>query len=281
MLRSFGIRVLLTLGLLPGVADADCAPRDFLTIPLPATSGMQAIAVALELAYPGVHVDPDTNSVRFADGTILPLGALRGLPDRQRLAAPTIAEQFEQPYPLQFDPTLRRTPWHDPGRARNSAFFTTLYFATEAEVTRDLRQVSYTGPTQRARFAMTTRYCVAQQLQAALHLIADEGSEMDKYFHAVGGSFNWRRIAGTERLSTHSFGIAMDLNPGLGGYWRWSGRTEGDAGEYATEIPQELVHHMERFGFIWGGKWHHFDGMHFEYRPELILHARMRSELPN
>jgi hypothetical protein len=35
---------------------------------------------------------------------------------------------------------------------------------------------------------------------------------------------------------------------------------------------------MERFGFIWGGKWHHFDGMHFEYRPELILYARLVQE---
>jgi hypothetical protein len=27
---------------------------------------------------------------------------------------------------------------------------------------------------------------------------------------------------------------------------------------------------FERHGFIWGGKWGHFDTMHFEYRPELL-----------
>jgi hypothetical protein len=32
----------------------------------------------------------------------------------------------------------------------------------------------------------------------------------------------------------------------------------------------EIVDVFERHGFIWGGKWYHFDTMHFEYRPELI-----------
>jgi hypothetical protein len=31
---------------------------------------------------------------------------------------------------------------------------------------------------------------------------------------------------------------------------------------------------FERQGFIWGGKWWHFDTMHFEYRPEIIAHAK-------
>jgi peptidoglycan L-alanyl-D-glutamate endopeptidase CwlK len=28
---------------------------------------------------------------------------------------------------------------------------------------------------------------------------------------------------------------------------------------------------FENHGFIWGGKWYHFDTMHFEYRPELLV----------
>ena len=32
---------------------------------------------------------------------------------------------------------------------------------------------------------------------------------------------------------------------------------------------------FEAEGFIWGGKWSEFDLMHFEYRPELILLARL------
>ena len=28
---------------------------------------------------------------------------------------------------------------------------------------------------------------------------------------------------------------------------------------------------FERHGFIWGGKWYHYDTMHFEYRPEFFI----------
>ena len=31
-----------------------------------------------------------------------------------------------------------------------------------------------------------------------------------------------------------------------------------------------IVEIFERHGFIWGGKWYHYDTMHFEYRPELL-----------
>jgi hypothetical protein len=35
-------------------------------------------------------------------------------------------------------------------------------------------------------------------------------------------------------------------------------------------MPYEIVDIFEKQGFIWGGKWYHFDTMHFEYRPELL-----------
>jgi peptidoglycan LD-endopeptidase CwlK len=35
----------------------------------------------------------------------------------------------------------------------------------------------------------------------------------------------------------------------------------------------EIVKIFEKYGFIWGGKWYHYDTMHFEYRPELIVSA--------
>jgi D-alanyl-D-alanine carboxypeptidase len=43
---------------------------------------------------------------------------------------------------------------------------------------------------------------------------------------------------------------------------------------YRNEIPLEIVHIFEKHGFIWGGKWYHYDTMHFEYRPEIIATAR-------
>ena len=82
-------------------------------------------------------------------------------------------------------------------------------------------------------------------------------------------------ISGTDRLSSHSFGAAIDINAELGKYWKWTGAKEGEVGAYDNVVPEEIVEAMERYGFIWGGKWNHFDGMHFEYRPEMILHGRM------
>jgi acetyl-CoA acetyltransferase len=68
--------------------------------------------------------------VRFPDETVVPLGTDRGLAARERIAAPTVVEQFTDIYPLDFDLDARRTPWFDPGRARNDAFFRALYFSS-------------------------------------------------------------------------------------------------------------------------------------------------------
>jgi len=82
-------------------------------------------------------------------------------------------------------------------------------------------------------------------------------------------------IAGTGRLSSHAFGAALNLNTERGGYWRWSGARDGAAGDCPDQTPPELVAMLESFGLIWDGKWHHPDGMHFEYRPGLIRFARL------
>jgi len=274
MLKSRLIGVLLALGLVPPVAAQGCGARDFLSLPLDVGPGQDGVVWALETAYPDLAVDPETRMLRIG-ALSLPMGDAPGRPAREVLANPSVLEQFQQTYPLPFDLALRTEPWFDPGRARNDAFFRALYGGTEAETSANLVRVDYPG-AQRARFAMTTRHCVATQLDAALRAIAAEGPGMDIFFRDIGGSYNWRVIAGTARLSAHSFGIAVDFNTKLGGYWRWSGAQEGNAGAYNNRYPEELVRQMERFGFIWGGKWHHFDGMHFEYRPELILHARVQ-----
>lgn len=273
MLMSRLVALALALSLVPGVA-AGCEARDFLAHPLPAATGRSAAAVALETAYPGLVVDEAAGTVTVS-GAVLPLGDDPGRPPRARLADPSILESFAQPYPLTFDLAARAQPWFDPGRARHEGLLRALYGGDEAEVARHQARVDYRGDGTTARFAVSSRQCVAAQLQAALDAIAAETPPLDAYFADVGGSFNWRRIAGTDRLSAHSFGVAVDFNTRLGGYWRWTGATEGAVGAYDNRYPRALVKHMERHGFVWGGKWHHFDGMHFEYRPELILHARL------
>lgn len=39
--------------------------------------------------------------------------------------------------------------------------------------------------------------------------------------------------------------------------------------KYINTFEMKIVEIFERHGFIWGGRWYHFDTMHFEYRPEM------------
>ena len=94
--------------------------------------------------------------------------------------------------------------------------------------------------------------------------------QLRQYLFPLGGTFSWRPIAGTNRLSPHSWGIAIDLNPRRGAYWRDKKMTGSEVEAMRNNYPQEIVELFEKHGFIWGGKWSHFDLMHFEYRPEML-----------
>ena len=51
---------------------------------------------------------------------------------------------------------------------------------------------------------------------------------------------------------------------------------------WRNRIPQAIVDAFEAEGFIWGGRWFHYDTMHFEYRPELLDPAnRFQSHHPS
>ena len=274
-LRPLALPFALLLAPAGAAAQEACAPVDFTTVPV-AKSG-NPIAAALELAYPGVQVDVAANRVTVpgSDPMLFHDGVERG--NAEALETGSVRDQFRHLYPLTFDLTARETPWADPGRIRHQPLFLALYGRGSRQVRAVLRRVR--GPSGHApSFQMTTLWRVHCQTTAAMQALSDAGLLDHPAFEDVGGSFNWRRIAGTDRLSAHSYGAALDLNPKLGGYWRWAGRPEGDAGPYRNRIPREIVEIFERHGFIWGGKWHHFDGMHFEYRPELILYARLVAE---
>ena len=67
----------------------------------------------------------------------------------------------------------------------------------------------------------------------------------------------------------HAWGAAIDINPAKSDYWLWHRATAGLA-DRVNRVPLEIVRVFERHGFIWGGRWVHYDTMHFEYRPELL-----------
>ena len=99
-------------------------------------------------------------------------------------------------------------------------------------------------------------------------------------------SFIDRGIAGSPTRSNHAWGMAVDLVPKSYGrlqvYWRWS-RVFDKEGWHRIPLerrwspPQAVIEIFERHGFVWGGKWTHFDNIHFEYRPEILLYNRLIS----
>ena len=110
-----------------------------------------------------------------------------------------------------------------------------------------------------------------------------EGAEAFIVSLGSADGYSWRQIAGTQRLSYHSWGAAVDIQPkkldGKAIYWLWEWTENKDFMliplENRWNPPAPVIEAFERQGFIWGGKWLLFDNMHFEYRPELIELSRI------
>lgn len=219
-------------------------------------AGESRIAKWLVDAYPQLIAEVRDGYIVWQDGSSMEL-------------AP-VAEQFVRKYPVGAD--FSESPRGDPGRHRHPPFFEKMYGATRAEVEANLVDVAWLPRTTKKTLRVTRINGVAKKL---VQISADLDAlpvAFKKFLVKPGGGYNWRTVNGSEQLSPHAFGIAVDINIGFGNYWRWDlerlGRTE-----YRNRIPQEIVDIFERHGFIWGGKWEHYDTMHFEYRPELLLPA--------
>ena len=97
--------------------------------------------------------------------------------------------------------------------------------------------------------------------------------ELHKYL-AQSGAFYWRPVRGAKRLSAHSYGMTIDIGVKFSDYWRSHAKDENATVAYRNKYPHEIVEIFEKYGFIWGGRWYHYDTMHFEYRPEILMDAR-------
>jgi hypothetical protein len=222
----------------------------------------QAALSRLVEAYPSV-VEASGKGAVVVGGKTLPLDRANAPRNfDERLALADLIDQVSIPYP-QGCPATEPSLNEDPGRLRDEAFFTAMYGSTQKAVAKRLTMVNWFGQ----KVAVTTVNGVNSQL-AAVAADLSKQAELKKFVAPSAGTFNFRVIAGTKRLSVHSFGAAIDSNTAYSDYWRWDGA--GKPPKYRNRIPCDVAEVFERHGFIWGAKWYHYDTMHFEYRPELL-----------
>ena len=151
-------------------------------------------------------------------------------------------QDVEEIFFLDYDKTIYPPPYgYDPGRYRCAAFFGKIYGDTSEEVVKNLVYVNWC-PKHGGKPLLFTSVTGAAE---ALQRVSDE----------------------------------LDHESHRSHYWRWSypRAHEYDEIKYYNTFNMKVVEIFERHGFIWGGRWYHFDTMHFEYRPEMNMPEYMIS----
>ena len=219
-------------------------------------------------AYPDALVGFDGVDLIWRDGTRMPVDD--GLPDKsmaEQLRHGSILDQLRLPY---LTGGALPVAQQDPGRVRNRALFDKMYGdCSRGQVTPRLVPVVWLPKTWGHVVHVTSANGVDRQLAAISEELDGLPAEDRRYLYPPGGTYVCRHVADTGQTSMHGWGAAIDINPALSDYWLWH-RVAGGVPAYVNRIPPEIVAVFERHGFIWGGRWAHFDTMHFEYRPELL-----------
>ena len=198
---------------------------------------------ALSAAYPG-QFTRDGAELVWSDGTRIAFS-----PDQ-------LTASYPRTLPPEVPPEAA-----DPGRSRNSEFLAKMYGeCRRGEVEPRLTVVSWPGGHS---VRMTTVNHVDRHLAAVAREL--DAPEWRHFLWPMGGSYICRPVADTGQPSMHSYGAAIDINVAVGDYWLWR-----HGAPWRDRVPDEVVAAFERHGFIWGGRWSHYDTMHFEYRPELL-----------
>ena len=256
-----------------GIAPVAASPAPA----VPAAVG--AVFAALSLAYPdaamSLDIAADGYYARLGNGARLLVQPLEGCPswladDPAHVGQdPPLCALFAQPY-TRGEGGKNPAPDVDPGRVRNEALLKALYGGDAAAVRRQCEVVEFLG--ERLLFNSAHGAAAAlRRVAARVAALAAEDPSIARFVKPLAGTFCWRVISATRRLSAHSFAVAIDLNTRTGLYWQWSRHLSAQEVLAAREAyPQALIDAFEQEGFVWGGKWAHYDLMHFEYRPELL-----------
>jgi hypothetical protein len=227
-------------------------------------------AVVYMKVYPEFITGKEGNYIIWKDGTRMNFDdGISNKTFEQKLNDPDLEGQISMHYPAgkKFVPPPAEN--YDPGRIRYEPFFKKMYGNSQEEVEKNIVTIHWMPKTVDTTIRVTSINGVDKKLKKISRKFDKLPDELKKYVSEIACSYEWRNIAETDRLSVHSFGIAVDISLKHTVYWEWDLK----AGNmyYHNQIPQEIVNIFEKHGFIWGGKWYHYDTMHFEYRPEMLL----------
>lgn len=157
----------------------------------------------------------------------------------------------------------------DPGRLRYQPFFQALYGKDKLSIEKNLVSIEWPTLKGTKKLRVNAMGGVDKKLYAVGQEIA-KLPKSDRIWAQGACTYEYRVIKDTDRLSMHSFGIAIDLAPAKTQYWKGEAASETAKIGYKNTMPLSIVRIFEKHGFIWGGRWYHYDTMHFEYRPELL-----------
>ena len=238
-------------------------------------SGMSRLLAAYPEFLVGIK---DTNTLIWKDGMLMTYDDGINKKDYDDLLnRACLKDQMAMEYPVGWPPRIPKAD-QDPGRVRCEVLFRKMYGETRQQVNDHLTPVVW---LDNKRLLFSSVNGAATALERVGEDIRRLPAETQAYVSHPIGTFNWRTIEGVPRLSMHSLGIAIDfkLPQGLTHYWRTGLKGGVDKHVYPSEILEDehlgvIVNTFEKHGFIWGGKWDHYDTMHFEYRPELFVQTR-------
>lgn len=115
-------------------------------------------------------------------------------------------------------------------------------------------------------FMLKNKFPIEKMIPVSAYDWSDDASMKDNNTSA----FNYRFVAGTKRLSNHSYGRAIDINPRINPVFYNDGRMSPENGERDTTKAgtfyknHPVVLKFKELGWEWGGDWnslkdyHHF-----------------------
>ncbi|MGL5380327.1 M15 family metallopeptidase [Clostridium sp.] len=236
---------------------------------------MKQDLLSLMIAYPSyiVDIEKDSNDLVYI---VMKSGKKILYDDKiekghgEKITNPDLQDMLEEIYPLDsIDSVLKEKI--DPGRIRVYGLLNEVYGSNLEEINKNLISVNtYYGilPFNKQNGASDNLKKVMKEISE----VAKGNGSILQFLLPISGTFNYRTIQDTGRLSAHAYGIAIDLNRSDSDYWKWASEDEGT--KRIASYSKELVKIFEDNGFIWGGKWKHFDILHFEYRPEFIIKSK-------